>query len=64
MAKSKKLSQLENELSALGYGLKHQYVILGGHGYIVETCRTLDDVDKFIGREESRQLGNAGGDCE
>lgn len=64
MAKSKKQRAIENELSALGYDLVRQYVILDRFGYVVESFPTLDAVDQWIGKEESRHIGIAGGDNE
>jgi hypothetical protein len=64
MAKSQKFKQLENELSALGYGLEHQYVILGYGGCVEASFSTLSEVDKWIGHEESRRMGYGGGDDE
>ncbi len=64
MAKSQKLKRLEDEASALGYTLVRQYVILDGYGYVQQSFSLLDEVDRWLGREDSRQLGNAGGDYE
>ncbi len=63
MAKSQKLTQIENEVSALGYTLKRRYVIMEGE-YVEESFSTLDEVERWLGREESRRLGDAGGDYE
>ncbi len=64
MSKSQKLNRLENEASARGYTLVRQYVILDVGGYVQQSFSSLDEVDRWLGREESRQLGNAGGDYE
>lgn len=63
MAKSQKLSQLENEVSAMGYKLVRRYAILDGNGHTVETFSSLDAIDEWTGHLESLQMGNAGGDC-
>lgn len=64
MGKSKKLQQLENEVSALGCRLVRQYVILDGSGYVLDSFLSLGAVEQWVGKEESRQLGDAGGDVE
>lgn len=60
MSKSKKLMQLENEVSAQGYILAHQYVILNGSGGVEGSFSTLAEVERWIGHKESRQFGDAG----
>lgn len=62
MKESKKLQRLENEVSALGYRLVRQYVVAGENGYVLGSFPTLTAVEQWIGKEESRQLGDAGGD--
>lgn len=64
MKKSKKLQQLENEVSALGYRLVRQYVIEDKNGYVLDSFPALTAVEQWVGKEESRQLGDAGGDIE
>lgn len=61
--KSKRLKQLENEVSTLGYSLARQYVILNTGGYVEKSFSTLEEIDQWISREETRQLCNAGSDC-
>lgn len=62
--KSQKLKRLESEVSALGYSLERRYVIQDGFGHVEQSFSKLDEVSKWIGREESRRLGDAGGDYE
>lgn len=64
MAKSQRLERIENEVSALGCHLARQYVILSGDGYVVESFSTLNEVERWLGREELRRLGDTGGDDE
>lgn len=62
--KSQRLERIENEVGALGCHLARQYVILSGDGYVEESFSTLDEVERWLGREELRRLGDAGGDAE
>uniref|UniRef100_UPI003FF0AE43 hypothetical protein n=1 Tax=Parasutterella excrementihominis TaxID=487175 RepID=UPI003FF0AE43 len=64
MEKSKKLQRLENEVSALGYRLVRQYVVKDKNGNTFDSFPTLTAVEQWVGKEESRQLGDAGGDAE
>ena len=64
MEKSKKLQRLENEVSALGYRLVRQYVVEDKNGYVLDSFPTRTAVEQWVGKEESRQLGDAGGDID
>lgn len=61
--KSQRLERIENELSALGYALEHRYVILD-NGVVEASFSTLDELERWLGREELKRLGDAGGDAE
>lgn len=61
MAKSQRLERIENEVGALGYYLARQYVILSADGYVEESFSSLDEVERWLGCEELKRLGDAGG---
>lgn len=64
MGKSQKQARIENEVGALGYRLARQYVILSSDGYVEASFQTLDAVDRWLGGEEARRMGDAGRDLD